>query len=401
MSTNKTIQKFSESILINTDKYIYPDNTIPPVWVQDKLNKFTESVNNISRQPNDIKVNKNTKNIELIMEILFDNKNYKIPKVVYPFSKKNIKYIIKELSNKYNDRTFMWYYYILYYIGFYFSTIKPSAFTPESLELPKEFETRKKQLINDLKTKAITEIKFQSEITKLTNDVVNFLEKQKVPLMDFIRSGAKGEIGNIQDILVGVGLSINSKGEIVDVIENSLSEGLTQTQFFNNSSQAIQTLYAKSSDTAKPGYLGRKLETLTEGVKLSHLKDCNTREYLEIEIKNQDILDALENRNYLNTNNQIVSSGLKKVVSSDKTLIGKKIKLRSPLFCKAPDGICNTCYDETFIKDMELHAGSNIGLIASTGLIGDLVNLTLKGSHIGISLNQEEINFIEDLEEYM
>lgn len=389
---------FSNSILINTNKYIYPDNTIPPVWVQEKLNKFTESVNNNSRSDN---LTKNKVNIEIIMDTLFDNKNYKIPKVVYPFSKKNIKYIIKELSNKYSDRTFMWYYYILYYIGFYFSTIKPSAFTPESLELPKEFETRKKQLINDLKTKAINEIKFQSEITQLSKDVVKYLQDKKVPLMDFITSGAKGEIGNIQDILVGVGLSINSKGEIIDVIENSLSEGLTQTQFFNNSSQAIQTLYAKSSETAKPGYLGRKLETLTEGVKLSQLKDCNSKEYLEIEIKSQDILDALENRNYLSNSSSLNSSSLKKVDSSDKTLIGKKIKLRSPLFCKATDGICATCYDEVFIKDMELHPGSNIGLIASTGLIGDLVNLTLKGSHIGISLNQEEINFIDDLEEYM
>lgn len=389
---------FSNSILINTNKYIYPDNTIPPVWVQEKLNKFTESVNNNSRSDN---LTKNKVNIEIIMDTLFDNKNYKIPKVVYPFSKKNIKYIIKELSNKYSDRAFMWYYYILYYIGFYFSTIKPSAFTPESLELPKEFETRKKQLINDLKTKAINEIKFQSEITQLSKDVVKYLQDKKVPLMDFITSGAKGEIGNIQDILVGVGLSINSKGEIIDVIENSLSEGLTQTQFFNNSSQAIQTLYAKSSETAKPGYLGRKLETLTEGVKLSQLKDCNSKEYLEIEIKSQDILDALENRNYLSNSSSLNSSSLKKVDSSDKTLIGKKIKLRSPLFCKATDGICATCYDEVFIKDMELHPGSNIGLIASTGLIGDLVNLTLKGSHIGISLNQEEINFIDDLEEYM
>lgn len=389
---------FSNSILINTNKYIYPDNTIPPVWVQEKLNKFTESVNNNSRSDN---LNKNKVNIEIIMDTLFDNKNYKIPKVVYPFSKKNIKYIIKELSNKYSDRTFMWYYYILYYIGFYFSTIKPSAFTPESLELPKEFETRKKQLINDLKTKAINEIKFQSEITQLSKDVVKYLQDKNVPLMDFITSGAKGEIGNIQDILVGVGLSINSKGEIIDVIENSLSEGLTQTQFFNNSSQAIQTLYAKSSETAKPGYLGRKLETLTEGVKLSQLKDCNSKEYLEIEIKSQDILDALENRNYLSNSSSLNSSSLKKVDSSDKTLIGKKIKLRSPLFCKATDGICATCYDEVFIKDMELHPGSNIGLIASTGLIGDLVNLTLKGSHIGISLNQEEINFMDDLEEYM
>ncbi len=392
------LSTFSNSILINTNKYIYPNNTLPPVWVQEKLNKFTDSVNEISRSD---KEDKSKYNIEIIMDTLFDNKNYKIPKVVYPFSKKNIKYIIKELANKYNDRTFMWYYYILYYIGFYFSTIKPSAFTPESLELPKEFETRKKQLINDLKTKVINEIKFQSEITKLSKDVVKYLQDKKVPLMDFITSGAKGEIGNIQDILVGVGLSINSKGEIIDVIENSLSEGLTQTQFFNNSSQAIQTLYAKSSETAKPGYLGRKLETLTEGVKLSQSKDCNSREYLEIEVKSQEMLDALENRNYLTSNNTLNSNSLKKVDSSDKSLIGKKIKLRSPLFCKATDGICNTCYDEVFIKDMELHAGSNIGLIASTGLIGDLVNLTLKGSHIGISLNQEEINFMNDLEEYM
>lgn len=384
-----------KNILINEDKYIYPDNTRPPEWVITKLEEFVKRTNNISKSDKTLG-EKNKENIIVIKDILFNKPNIKIKGLIFPFSKKNknITLVVNTLSEMYDDKDFMWYYFIFYYMGFYYSMLKPSAFTPDSLILPKEFQKKKKDLINDLKSKKIDEIVFQKRNNELTLEVIEHLNKKNVPLMDFINSGAKGDVKNIQEILVGVGLSINSKGDIIDIIDNSLSEGLTQTQFFNNSSQAIQTLYAKSSDTRKPGYLGRKLETVIENIKLSKDRDCGSKDFLIIEIKNRDMLEAFNQRYYYDNK-------LKLIDKNNEKLIGKKLNIRSPLFCKSSDGICNVCYDQKLIKDLELVRGSNIGLISSTGILGELVNLTLKGSHTGISLNQEEIDFVKDLDENM
>jgi len=135
---------------------------------------------------------------------------------------------------------------------------------------------------------------------------------------------------------------------------------------------------------------------VTEGVKLSATKDCGTKKYLTIEVKDKDVLESIKGRHIVG-----VGGSISYVDSKNLKLIGKTLKLRDPLFCLAEDGICQNCYNDTFVKNMKLKPGSNIGLIASSGLLGGLVNLTLKGSHTGVSLNQEEINFDKDLENYM
>ena len=63
-------------------------------------------------------------------------------------------------------------------------------------------------------------------------------------------------------------------------------------------------------------------------------------------------------------------------------------------------------YDEAhgthYIKDYDnfvtkLKDNDNVGLLSSTGMLGSLINLTLKKSHTGISLNLEEVDLTKDL----
>ena len=89
------------------------------------------------------------------------------------------------------------------------------------------------------------------------------------------------------------------------------------------------------------------------------------------------------------------------IADKDKNLIGKKVKLRSPLYCKAQDGICETCLNPVYVKRLQLKPGVKIGLIVATSIGADaLVNLTLKKSHVGISLDLEEVNLEEDIFRY-
>jgi len=364
--------------------FIYPEHAKPPTWVMSRLQSFHDQLK-IDSESKDFQ-KKTIKNLE---------QNIFYPKIKLPgvLTKKNISKYIHTLSESCNDIEFMWFYYLLMQAGFTLSSVNPSSFQPEALIIPDEFRKEKNEYIkiyNDSKKTTEDALNFQKNITKLAEKVKLYFDKNNISITDLMNSGAKGNISHIQSLLLGVGLSINSFGEVNDVIDNSHAEGLTQTQFFNGTSQAIQALYSKGVETSAPGFLGRKLSTIAERIKLSKSLDCKTTNYLKLKIQDSDILKSLEGRYYK------TSLGEKQITPSNKELIGKTIQLRSPLYCKSLDGICHRCYNPKYIKDAKLNSGANIGLIASTGLTGNLVNLTLKKSHVGVGLDKEEVNLIEE-----
>lgn len=375
---------------ILNQSYVYPEHTKIPNWVLTKLNSFhlrlkqdTDKYSNLDILKDNIKEN-------LEENILY---KYKITKAL---SKKVIGEILKHYDNSFtNEIEFMWWYYILMQAGFTLSSVIPTSFQPEALILPDQFRIEKDEIIlkyNNSKKTPNDAIKFQESISKLANNVKKYFEEQDISIVDMMNSGAKGDTSHIQSLLLAVGLSIDSYNEINDVIDNAHTEGLSQTQFFNGSSQGIQALYAKSSETAKPGYLGRKLSSVGENIKLSKDKDCGSTRFLEFKVQTQDVFQSIVGRY------QKTAFGLSVITDKDK-LVGEIVKIRSPLFCKSIDGICQTCYNKQYIDNWRLKAGANIGLLASTGLTGEFVNITLKKSHVGVGLDKVEVDLNKEFEQ--
>ncbi len=373
-------------------EFVYPEHTKRPDWVEQRLKHFTtrlklDTDNNLSDKMLQDRI------IDNIEENILPQK-IKIKKVL---NKKGLSEIINKIDKATESGAeFMWYYYLLMQSGFILSSVIPSSFQPEALELPKEFVQEKDKLVKIYKeSNGTTEdaLKFQKGITKIANKVQEYFIKHDIHIVDLLKdqSGAKGGIQHIQSLLLSVGLSINSFGEINDVIDNSHVDGMTQTQFFNGSSQAIQALYAKSSETAKPGYLGRKLSTISERIKLSSTPDCKTKKYLNIKIRDKQMLESFTGRYYK------TKVGIEMMITSNSDIVGKIIDVRSPLYCKAKEGICKRCYNTEYVDKMNLTPGANIGLLASTGLTGSLVALTLKKSHVGVGLDKENIDFREEI----
>ena len=371
-------------------EFVYPEHTIRPNWVEKRLDNFFSTL----KKDTDKKLSNSMLQDAIVdnLELNILHPKIKIKKVL---DKKGIGDIINKLDKLTDNGTeFMWYYYLLMQAGFTLSSVMPSSFQPEALTLPPQFVKEKNELVKKYQnSKKTTEdaIEFQNNITKIAEKVKKYFEDNDIKVVDLIDSGAKGNVSHIQSLLLSVGLSINSFGEINDVIDNSHVEGLTQTQFFNGSSQAIQALYAKSSDTAKPGYLGRKLGTISERIKLSSTADCGTKNYLSLKVRDKKMLESLIGRYYKS------KVGVELQLDKNSDVIGKVIKLRSPLYCKAKDGICHKCYNKDYINKMKLTAGDNIGLLAATGLTGSLVNLTLKKSHVGVGLDKENIDFRDEI----
>ena len=374
-------------------EFVYPEHTKRPKWVEERLGKFTAKV----KQDTDSNLSES-----MLMDNMIDNIEENILPTKVKIKKTLNKKGLSDLINRIDEETttgteFMWFYYLLMQSGFMLSSVMPSSFQPEALELPKEFVQEKDKLVKTYKdSKGTTEdaLKFQKGITKIAHKVQDYFIKHDIHIVDLLsdQSGAKGGVQHIQSLLLSVGLSINSFGEINDVIDNSHVDGMTQTQFFNGSSQAIQALYAKSSETAKPGYLGRKLSTIAERIKLSSTPDCKTKKYLHIKIRDKQMLESFTGRYYK------TKVGIEMMITSNSDIIGKTIDIRSPLYCKAKDGICTRCYNTEYVSKMNLTPGANIGLLASTGLTGSLVSLTLKKSHVGVGLDKENIDFRKEIE---
>ena len=378
-------QTYSKPVM--NQAYVYPNHCKIPRWVEDKLNAFHNRLKNDTIKYSSLNILKDNIKENLEENILFD---YKISK---PLNKKVIGEILKHYDKAFsNGIDFMWWYYLLMQAGFTLSSVIPISFQPEALILPEEFRNEKDSIIvkyNNSKKTPQDAIQFQESISKVANKVKKYFEEKDIAIVDMMNSGAKGNTSHIQSLLLAVGLSIDSYSEINDVIDNAHTEGMSQTQFFNNSSQGIQALYSKSSMTSVPGYLGRKLSSVGENIKLSRDDDCGSTKYLEIKIQSQDLMYAIVGRTMKTT------FGLSVINESDD-LMNTTVKLRSPLYCKSKDGICTTCYSRDYVQKWNLKPGANIGLLASTGLTGELVNLTLKKSHVGIGLDKVEVDLNEE-----
>ena len=382
--------EIENSIQMYNGKIIIPNSFRPPEWYYKTKELFKKQI------LESIKVNKYLdKNLvrQLIEEVL-ENKI----KVQYPLTKKNIGLLFTDLFKVFDNDTFIWKYQLIAELGFFLSTLKPSSFSPESMILPEIFEKEKERIKLQYENSPKKEkdiIVANKELDKLADKVMEYYKKNNIYVTDLIDSGSKGSKDDIRKLLLGVGLSINAKGEINDVILTPHSEGLDKTQFFNYSSQGVVALYSKSMNTAKPGYLIRQLYTVMESLELSKLNDCGTKKYLEFKIpKGKDGKNMI-----FNLKGRILDNG-NQIEADDESLLGKSIKLRSPLYCQAPDGICKTCYNPLAAEELKMKPGGKVGQIAVSSLAEVLVNITLKASHTGLSLDSEEVDLTKDIERY-
>lgn len=376
-------------------KIVIPEAFAPPAWYEKTKKEFhTRVIENYKK--NGMKLDNAFVKKALIQILL----NQSTMKIKYPLNKKNITLLMDQMYNLFPDDEFLWRYQLVYEAGFFLSTLVPSSFSPEALTLPDQFKKKREAIIVKFKIsekinrdKAI--IQANKDLNKLTEEVAQYFRDNDIKVIDLIDSGSKGGIDDIRKLLIATGLSINSKGVINDIILNSHTDGLEQTQFFNYSSQGIVSLYAKSTETAIPGYLIRKLYTMMEPITLSSQTDCGSKDYFHFVVQNDDMSKRLIGRVYKSR------LGFDEITEDNhKDLVGKTILLRSALYCKAKDGVCKTCFNPKYIDDIGIVPKDKLGLKVVGSIAGTLTDLTLKASHTGLSLNQEEVDIRNDIKQF-
>jgi len=244
--------------------------------------------------------------------------------------------------------------------------------------------------------------------------------QENFPYADFINSGSRGSWEQANQLIFCRGYMSNSQGKIVkDPIKNNLVHGLTKDEFFTSCYGSRKALLDVALNTAVSGYLTRKLVYCSVNLELDeNLEDCGTTDYYTVQILSEDqinekvskITDPKEKAFQLHLINQVdpiklarsligrwmvVNEEIKqpelKEITEDNyiTLIGKTVKLRSPIFCKSLR-VCKKCYGTS-------HAychSKYVGVLAAQALGELTTQLTLRTFHIGgiaqMSTNQDD-----------
>lgn len=291
--------------------------------------------------------------------------------------KSKLQDIISTLIEKYDSEDAAKIVSELQRVGFKLSSINPKSFNIDAFIPSKEWRKKKQEFKK--KADSLADSEFLKEADKLTKLLIKELDDNDIGIQDVINSGSKGGAADWQALLVSRGLVVDINGKISKIVDGT-NDGLSIEEFYTQAGQSRRVFYYKSTETAKPGYLARRVTMANAGIKITK-KDCKTTNYLELFVTPQKAKTFI-GRYYKSRNS------LKLVETADE-IANKKIQFRSPLYCKTKDGICETCYG---ILSEKLN-NKNIGIIAGGAINMEAVNALMKMKHKSSQVEIIDIDF--------
>src|SRR5678815_177294 len=224
--------------------------------------------------------------------------------------------------------------------------------------------------------------------------------KQKYlnPIAMMAVSGARGNVDQIRQLGGMRGLMAKPSGEIIETpIKSNFREGLSVLEYFSSTHGARKGLADTALKTADSGYLTRKLADVAQNVIINQI-DCGTAngvtkstiykgETVEVELKDMivgrtardTIRNPITDETIVEENEEITNE----IADSLKELKLESIRVRSPLTCESPRGICARCYGIDMSTNQAVEAGLAVGLIAAQSIGEPGTQLTMRTFHTG------------------
>lgn len=213
---------------------------------------------------------------------------------------------------------------------------------------------------------------------------------------DMINSGARGSFSQITQMAGMKGLIQNTAGETIEFpILSCMKEGLTPIEYFITTHGSRKGLTDTALNTAKAGYLTRKLFVVAQDVMITE-EDCGAKEGIVVTTASASGIDVQ------------ISKGIRgrflaaDVVDKDKKVMFKKghllskldavkvqesgtteVFVRSPLTCKSVSGICQHCYGLDLGKHEVVGLGEAVGTVAAQAIGEPGTQLTMRTFHTG------------------
>ncbi len=213
---------------------------------------------------------------------------------------------------------------------------------------------------------------------------------------DLLTSGARGSIGQLVQMAGMKGLIQNNQGKTLEFpIIPSYHEGLSPIEYFVTTHGARKGASDTALNTAKAGYLTRRLVDVSQDVVITE-EDCGTKEGKLVTKEN---ISGIEIPLSKNIRGRVLAGDLKdkdgKVGYKKGFLVTKEdaydiegagfeeVFVRSPLTCRTTHGICQMCYGLDLGRNHLVDLGEAVGIIAAQAIGEPGTQLTLRTFHAG------------------
>ncbi len=218
------------------------------------------------------------------------------------------------------------------------------------------------------------------------------------PIYLMTDSGARGSIDQIQQLAGMRALMAKPSGEIIETpIKSNFREGLTVLEYFSSTHGARKGLADTALKTANSGYLTRKLIDVAQNVIIIE-PDCGTLQGItKTSISRGDQVDiplsqliigrtARDNIRNPITDEMIVHENeviTPEIATKIEALGLDAIRVRSPLTCDSPVGVCAKCHGWDMSTGQLVEEGSAVGIVAAQSIGEPGTQLTLRTFHTG------------------
>ncbi len=213
---------------------------------------------------------------------------------------------------------------------------------------------------------------------------------------DMLKSGARGSLSNLTQMAGMKGLIQNTMGETIEFpIISSAKEGLTPIEYFITTHGSRKGLADTALNTAKAGYLTRRLFDVAQDV-IVNTEDCKTKKFATITKSSSAGFEISLEKNlkgrYLakdvkDTKGKVMFKKGHFITRDDARAMEEagveSADVRSPMSCEAPMGVCQKCYGIDLGSNELVNLGEAVGTIAAQAIGEPGTQLTMRTFHAG------------------
>ena len=213
---------------------------------------------------------------------------------------------------------------------------------------------------------------------------------------DLFTSGARGTMTSLSQMTGMKGLIQNNQGRTIEFpVIPSYIEGLSPLEYFITTHGARKGASDTALNTAKAGYLTRRLVDVSQDVVTTE-EDCGTKEGKMVSKEN---ISGIEIPLSKNIRGRVLAGDIKDesgkvlykkgfLITKEEALVIEKLGIkeafvRSPLTCKTIHGLCQQCYGLDLGRNHLVDLGEAVGIIAAQAIGEPGTQLTLRTFHAG------------------
>ncbi|MBU1728076.1 DNA-directed RNA polymerase subunit beta' [Patescibacteria group bacterium] len=294
--------------------------------------------------------------------------------------------------------------------GFKYSTVSGTTWGLDNVKVPEEksgiianSKKLEEEVVSQWNDGLLSDEEKYQKIIEIWTQAKKELEKilpstldKNGSTYDLFTSGARGTMTSLVQMTGMKGLIQNNQGKTLEFpIIPCYHEGLSPIQYFVTTHGARKGASDTALNTAKAGYLTRRLVDVAQDVVITE-EDCGTKEGKMV---TREKVSGIEIPLSKNISGRVLAADLKdkdgNVVYKKGFLITKEearniegagfseVYVRSPLTCRTGHGLCQMCYGLDLGRNHLVNLGEAVGIIAAQAIGEPGTQLTLRTFHAG------------------